>query len=171
VTATHEPPAPEVPTPAAAAASASERTEAATELGTAFKGLMGAFRRLRGRETRNPHGLSDAQYSLLFGLRGHEALPSRELACLADLSPATAAEMLEGLANAGLVRRVRSDKDRRVVLTSLTERGQALLEERHAQYAPRWNAAVAEFSDEELRTAARVLGSLREMFDEIAREA
>jgi MarR family transcriptional regulator, organic hydroperoxide resistance regulator len=144
--------------------------EAGTELGAAFKGLMGAFRRLRGRETRNPHGLSDSQYTLLFGLRGHEALASRELACIAGLSPGTAAEMLEGLAAAGLVRRVRSDKDRRVVLTSLTERGHALLEERHAQYAPRWNAAVAEFSDDELRTAARVLDRLRAVFDDIARE-
>ena len=149
---------------------APEMSEAATQLGSAFKGLMGAFRRLRGRETHNPHGLSDAQYSLLFGLRDHDSLPTRELACLADLSPATATEMLDGLASAGLVVRVRSDTDRRVVLTSLTERGQALLEERHAQYAPRWNAAMSGFSDEELRTAARVLDGLRTMFDDIARE-
>lgn len=154
------------PSPAGA-----ELSEAARDLGAAFKGLMGAFRRLRGRETRSQGGLSDAQYGLLFGLREHRALPSRELAGLADLSPATAAEMLDGLAQAGLVTRVRSDRDRRVVLTSLTERGQALLEERHAKYAPRWNAAVAEFSDDELRTAARVLDRLRGMFDEIAREA
>jgi DNA-binding MarR family transcriptional regulator len=167
MTATREPPEPAAVRPAPQP----EIGEAATELGAAFKGLMGAFRRLRGRETRNPHGLSDAQYGLLFGLRGHVALPSRELACLADLSPATAAEMLEGLAQAGLVTRVRSDQDRRVVLTSLTERGEALLEERHAQYAPRWNAAMGEFSDAELRTAARVLNTLRTMFDDIAREA
>jgi DNA-binding MarR family transcriptional regulator len=159
VTATREPSPP-----------GAELSEAARDLGAAFKRLMGAFRRLRGRETHNPHGLSDAQYSLLFGLRDHEALPSRDLACLADLSPATATEMLEGLAAAGLVRRVRSEKDRRVVLTSLTEHGHALLEERHAQYAPRWNAAMAAFSDEELQTAARVLDSLRAMFDDIARE-
>lgn len=149
----------------------SELSEPVRELGAAFKGLMGAFRRLRGRETRNPHGLSDAQYTLLFGLRDHESLPSHELASLADLSPATTTEMLDALASAGLVRRVRSDTDRRVVLTSLTERGLALLEERHAQYAPRLNAATAEFSEDELRTAARVLDSLRAMFDDIAREA
>src|SRR5205823_2537202 len=111
-------------------AAAPEIRQAASELGTAFKGLMGAFRRLRGRETRHPHGLSDAQYTLLFGLRDHQALPSRELAGLADLSPATTTEMLDGLAQAGLVTRVRSEQDRRVVLTSLTEHGQALLEER-----------------------------------------
>jgi DNA-binding MarR family transcriptional regulator len=145
--------------------------EVATELGTAFKRLMGAVRRLRGRETRHHQGLSDAQYSLLFGLREHDQLPSRELACLADLSPATATEMLDGLAAAGLVTRVRSDEDRRVVLTSLTERGHALLEERHAQFAPRWDAALAGFSDDELRTATRVLDRLHGLFDELGREA
>ena len=75
--------------------------------------------------------------------------------------------MLEGLAAAGLVLRVRSEQDRRVVLTSLTERGRALVQERHDRFAPRYNAALAEFSDEELRTAAAVLGRLRRMFDEI----
>jgi DNA-binding MarR family transcriptional regulator len=141
--------------------------EAATELGRALKGCLGAVRRLRGRETRCPGELSDAQYGLLFGLRDSDGLPSSELATLADLSPATATEMLEGLAAAGLVSRVRSDVDRRVVLTSLTERGRALVQERHDRFAPRYNASLAEFSDEELRTAAAVFDALRGMFDEI----
>ncbi len=75
--------------------------------------------------------------------------------------------MLDALAAAGLVRRVRSERDRRVVLTSLTERGHALLEERHARIAPRWNAALSGFSDDELRTAAAVMDSLRTVFDEL----
>src|SRR2546423_3901227 len=141
-------------------------TDASTALGASFRSLMAAVRRLRSRETRRGAGLSDAQYRLLFGLRDEEQLASGELACLADLSPATVTEMLDGLAAAGLVRRVRSDKDRRVVLTSLTERGDALLEARHARFAPRWNTALSEFSDQELRTAAAVLVRLRALFDE-----
>jgi DNA-binding MarR family transcriptional regulator len=141
--------------------------EAATELGRAFKACVGAVRRLRGRETRVHGELSDAQYGLLFGLMDHERLATGELACLADLSPATATGMLEGLEAAGFVLRVRSEQDRRVVFTSLTERGRALVEERHARLAPHWSAALADFSDEELRTAAAVLHRLRGMFDEI----
>jgi len=141
---------------------------AAEELARAFKGCVRAVRRLRGRETRRAPGeLSDAQYGLLFGLREHKALPTSELAFLADLSPATATGMLDGLEASGLVTRVRSDRDRRVVLTSLTERGRALVDERHARFAPRLEAALAEFSDAELHTAAAVLDRLREMFDEI----
>jgi MarR family transcriptional regulator, organic hydroperoxide resistance regulator len=138
------------------------------ELGRAFKGCVGAIRRLRGRETRcSPGELSDAQFGLLFGLRANDQLPTSELALLADLSPAAATEMLDGLAASGLVTRVRSERDRRVVLTSLTERGRALVDERHARLAPRWEAALAEFSDDEVRVAAAVLDRLREMFDEI----
>jgi DNA-binding MarR family transcriptional regulator len=92
-----------------------------------------------------------------------------ELALMADLSPATATVMLDGLATAGLVSRVRSERDRRVVLTALTEHGRELVEERHARFAPCWNAALAEFSEDELRTTAAVLDRLREMFDSFGR--
>jgi hypothetical protein len=50
-------------------------------------------------------------------------------------------------------------------LTSLTGRGRALVEERGARFAPRYRAALAEFSDDELHTAAAVLERLGEMFD------
>jgi DNA-binding MarR family transcriptional regulator len=152
---------------AKAAAARVVTREAALEVGAAFRGVLGAVRRLRGRETRCSGSLSDAQYGLLFGLRDRDEVSSGELAALADLSAATATQMLDGLAAAGLVRRARSVSDRRVVLTSLTEHGHALLEERHARIAPRWNAALSQFSDEELRTAAAVMNSLREVFDDL----
>ena len=140
---------------------------AAQELGQALKRCLSAVRRLRGRENRAHGELSDAQYGLLFSLVDHEALPTSELACLANLSPATATGMLDGLAAAGLVSRVRSERDRRVVLTSLTAHGRALVDARHAVFAPRFAAALAEFSDDELRTATAVFGRLGAMFDEI----
>lgn len=140
---------------------------AARELGQALKSCLSAVRRLRGRENRAHGELSDAQYGLLFNLVDHEVLPTSELACLANLSPATATGMLDGLVAAGLVSRTRSERDRRVVLTSLTEHGRALVDARHAEFAPRFAAALAEFSDDELRTAATVFGRLGAMFDEI----
>lgn len=135
-------------------------------VGRAFKGATAALRRLRGRETHQPGELSYAQFGLLFGLWDGTAKSSRELAVMADISPATAAEMLDGLAAAGLVDRTRSEEDKRIVLTSLTERGRELIEERRRQYEPRWRAALNDFTDDELLTAARVLDAIRAMFDE-----
>src|SRR3954452_5569177 len=99
------------------------RRDALEQLGRSFKAAVAAVRRLRGRETHKPGELSYAQYSLLFGLADGRAQSARDLALAAELSPATATQMLDTLAAAGLVRRVRSEDDKRVVLTSLTERG------------------------------------------------
>ena len=140
------------------------------QLGRSFKAALAAMRRMRGREPRRPGELRDAQYALLFSLVGGSASSLTELAEAADLSPAAATEMLDALAKAGLVQRVRSDHDRRVVLSSLTERGLALVQDRRRRMEPRWNEAFAQFSDEDLLTAAAVLDKLRQFFDEIADE-
>jgi DNA-binding MarR family transcriptional regulator len=144
------------------------RAEALEALGRAFKGTQAAVRRMRGRETHHPGELSYAQYGLLFALADGAARSSRELALAADVSPATAAEMLDSLAASGLVQRSRSRDDKRIVLTSLTEHGKAVIEERRARYEPRWRAALAGFTQDELHTATRVLDALRRMFDELA---
>jgi DNA-binding MarR family transcriptional regulator len=146
------------------AAGPTGRSEGLEQLGRSFKAAMAAVRRLRGREARRPGELSFAQYSLLFGLVDGGARSARELACAADLSAATVTQMLDSLAAAGLVQRVRSTGDKRVVLTSLTERGSALLAARRACFEPRWRGALADFSDDELATAAAVLDRLRDVF-------
>lgn len=147
--------------------------EAALALyGAAFKGAMGAVRRLRGRDTHHSGELSYAQYGLLFGLaeRGGE-LSASEVAGCADVAPGTATEMLDALAIAGLIERTRSESDRRIVLVSLTARGSELVAARRARYQLRWDDALAGFSDEDLRIAAAVLERTRTMFDEFALDA
>jgi len=139
----------------------------AGQVGQAFKRAMVATRKLRGRETQRPGQLSFAQYGLLFGLAGTCERSARELAEHADLTPATVTQMLEHLEAAGLVKRTRSEQDRRVVLSVLTDRGAAVVAERHAQMEPRWRAALDEFSDDELSAAARVLGRLADYFNDL----
>ena len=148
----------------------STRNESLQAFGHSFKAANAALRRMRGRETHHPGELSYAQYGLLFGLCDGLPRSLRELAVVADVSPATAAEMLDSLATAGLVERIRSAQDKRVVLTSLTDRGQALIDERRGRYERRWRAALKQFSEEELLTAAAVLDHVRAMFDELTGE-
>jgi DNA-binding MarR family transcriptional regulator len=146
------------------------REEALTQLGTAFKGIMGALRRLRGRETHRPGELSFAQFHLLFGLAGDCELSTSQLAATADLSPATVTQMLDGLVTMGLVERTRSESDRRVVTVALTEPGRELIAEKRAQWEKRWRTTLADFSAEELTSAAAVLERLRAMYDAIESE-
>jgi DNA-binding MarR family transcriptional regulator len=139
-------------------------------LGRSFKATMGSVRRLRGRETHTPGDLSFAQYGLLFGLEDKPELPTRELAVIADLSAATATQMLDHLEASGLVARVRSEHDKRVVLISLTDSGRAAIMARKARFQSRWETALADFTDDELLAAAAVLDRLSAMFDEFPAE-
>jgi DNA-binding MarR family transcriptional regulator len=141
------------------------RAEATDALGRAFKRAMVAVRRLRGRETHRPGALSFAQYQLLFTLADNDGLPSSELAHAAELSPATVTQMLDSLVERGLVTRQRSETDRRIVTCTLTAAGRGLIAERRARFQGRWDAALAEFSPEELAVASAVFDRIATMFD------
>jgi MarR family transcriptional regulator, organic hydroperoxide resistance regulator len=145
--------------------------DATTLYGAAFKGAMGAVRRLRGRDTHRSGELSYAQFGLLFGLADRGELSASELAGVADLAPGTATQMLDGLEAHGLITRTRSELDRRCVLVSLTPGGSELIDARRCQYQQRWDEALAGFTTKELKTAAAVLDRTHAMFDELARAA
>jgi DNA-binding MarR family transcriptional regulator len=147
--------------------SAAQDLTAAEQLGRSFKAVVTAIRRLRGRQTHPSRAgkLSYAQYGLLFGLAERDELSVRELAQRAELTPATATQMLEALEAGGLVARQRSSADRRVVLCSLTQHGREVLAERKTELERRWRDSLADFSDEQLLSAAAVLDRLAEHFD------
>jgi DNA-binding MarR family transcriptional regulator len=150
---------------------ASDRDAAREEFGAAFKRAMGAVRRLRGRDTHRAGALSYAQYGLLFGLAAGGELSASEVATCGDVTPATATQMLDSLAAAGLIERRRSETDRRSVLVSLTALGSEVVAVRRERYKDRWNAALEQFSAAELRTASAVLERMRDLFDELAADA
>jgi DNA-binding MarR family transcriptional regulator len=148
-----------------------ERDAALEQFGGAFKRAMGAVRRLRGRDTHRAGELSYAQFGLLFGLAQGGEMSASEVAFCADVAPATATQMLDSLAAAGLIGRRRSEADRRSVLVSLTPRGTEVVAARRARYQGHWDEALGKFSAAELCTASAVLDSIRAMFDELACDA
>jgi DNA-binding MarR family transcriptional regulator len=137
-------------------------------LAHSFKRATAAARRLRGRDTHRPGALSHAPYQVLFELLRGGELPAGALAAVADVSPASMTQMLDRLADAGLVERVRSERDRRVVGARLTDAGRAVCEERRAALEPLWREMLAGFSADELRTTAAVLDRLGELYDHLA---
>jgi DNA-binding MarR family transcriptional regulator len=144
-----------------------ERAEAMTALGRAFKGAFAASRRLRGRESHRTGDLSHAQYQVLFELFQTSDRSAGELAAASDLSPASMSEMLDRLADAGLVTRARSETDRRVVTCRLTDAGRGRCEQRHAQIEPVWNEMFSRYSAEELRIATAVFETMRAFFERL----
>jgi len=143
-----------------------------TDLGMAFRRVFRSLSRLRGRDTHLAGGeLSHAQFELLIELHERGALSAGELAAAARLSPGTVTQMLDHLADCGHVERLRSQTDRRVVVSRLTEQGRAKIEAKHAAWKSRWDEALAGLGIEELRAATLVLERLGAMVEDVPAQA
>jgi DNA-binding MarR family transcriptional regulator len=137
------------------------------ELGNAFRRVFRGFNRLRGRDTHLGSGeLSHAQFELLIELSERGELPAGELAAAARLTPATVTQMLEHLADQGHVERVRSQTDRRVVVSRLTPQGRQRIETKRAAWKSSWEQALEGIDADQLHAAARVLERLAEMVED-----
>jgi MarR family transcriptional regulator, organic hydroperoxide resistance regulator len=154
-----------------AATQADELSPELTELGVAFRKVFRTLSRLRGRDTHlGGSELSHAQFELLIELDERGELPAGELAAAARLTPATVTQMLDHLAAQGHVERVRSQTDRRVVVSRLTEQGAAKIEAKRSAWQSRWREALGDVPQRDVKAAARVLGWLGEMFEEASAE-
>jgi len=142
------------------------RSEVASELREAVTAFSAAQRRLRSRDTK-AGGLSIAQWHLLRQLAENDELPAGKLAAGADLTPASATQMLDHLAEQGWVERVRSDSDRRVVLNRLTPDGHQRFAAKQREIEGRWRDALSDIPAEQLQQAARVLRRMAEVLDAI----
>jgi len=141
------------------------RPDELTELGNAFRRVFRSLSRLRGRDTHLAGSeLSHAQFELLIELDEGGELSAGELASAARLTPATVTQMLDHLADSGHVERVRSDTDRRVVVSRLTRQGRRKIEAKREAWKSRWEAALQGVDGEELRAATRVLELLGDLF-------
>jgi DNA-binding MarR family transcriptional regulator len=145
------------------------RTDALTAIREEFGSLMGAERRLRGRDQhrKNEDGLTIAQVRALFALDQDEVATAGEIAEKAQLSPASVSAMLDDLERDGIVTRVRSDTDRRRVLVLLTDEGRAVLKKRRRLWLKRWDTALADVPERDLAAAADVLHRIAGLLDEL----
>lgn len=134
-----------------------ETDPALAEVLAALGELFVAQRRLRGRDARQPGALSFAQLRVLAALEEAGGSPAGRLAEHAGVSPATVTGMLDGLEQAGIVTRVRSEADRRVVLIRLTDAGRRLRDDRRAGVRAAFAEAFSVLDPQELAAAPRVL--------------
>jgi DNA-binding MarR family transcriptional regulator len=153
--------------PKAAASQEEEWSAELTALGKAFRRVFRSLIRMRGRDTHLAGGeLSHAQFELLIELDERGPLPAGELASAAQLTPATVTQMLDHLAEGGQVERVRSETDRRVVVSRLTEQGRGKIEAKRKRWQSRWEQVLSDVDAEELRVATRVLERLSAVFED-----
>lgn len=142
------------------------------DLRGAFGELLGAERRLRGRDQHRRAGgeLSHHQIRALFHLAKEEEVTAGCLARTAELSPASMTAMLDQLEEWGLITRRRSAEDRRQVLVALTDDGQAKLTAKRTAWNESLLAALSQHSDQELASAVRVMRTIGGLLDSLGRK-
>lgn len=144
-----------------------DRDVALERLGEAYAQLARAQRRLRGRDAMQPGRLTAPQVNILRPLAEVGAMSSGQLADAAGLTPATTTHMLDQLAVAGFVERVRQEDDRRVVVTSLTKSGGEALLARMEEMKQSWAEALADIPAEELDRASDALAAICRFVDDL----
>lgn len=129
--------------------------------------LLGAERRLRGRDQQRHGELTIAQVRALAALSREDEATAGQLARAADLNPASMTAMIDHLEQIGIVERRRSSEDRRVCYVSLTDRGREVLDEKRVRWEELWKERLASISDADLEATIRVMRHIAEMLDTI----
>ena len=142
------------------------RADVAVELREAVQAFTAAQRRLRGRDAKaGGTELRPVPPAAPPG-RGRR-VPGEQARRRRRPPPASVTQALDHLAELGLVERVRSETDRRVVLNRLTPAGRERFEAKRAELEERWQEALADLSADQLGQAAQVLRRMAEVLDGI----
>jgi DNA-binding MarR family transcriptional regulator len=110
-----------------------------------------------------PHGISVAQYNVLRILRGagKDGLCRNEIRDRLVTRMPDATRLLDRMEKAHLIVRERSTEDRRLVNTTLTDRGREVVESLDEAVASEHQRALGHLGEEQLKTLVSLLSSAR----------
>ena len=128
----------------------------------AFVAILTASRRVQDdfHELFREQGLNEPKYDVLRILRnaGPPGLPCRAIGERLYTRVPDVTRLVDGLERPGLVRRSRSDEDRRVVRVALTRKGLQFLRELDQPVLDVHARQFAGWTDDELNALVRLLG-------------
>jgi len=111
-----------------------------------------------------PNGLSMTQYNILRMLRGagREGLCRNEIGRRLISRMPDVTRLLDRMEAAGLVRRVRSTEDRRLVNTIMTAQGRQIVDKLDREVAQEHRRTLGHMTNAQLSTLVELLGLVRE---------
>jgi DNA-binding MarR family transcriptional regulator len=135
-----------------------------TELRALFKSMRRIARaiEIHSRRLDRELDLTLPQHVVLASVRDLGEVTSRAISHEADVSPATVVGILDKLEAKGLIERYRSTKDRRIVHTRITRKGEEMLARAPAPLGARFEG---EFLALDSETRRHVLASFRRIAD------
>ena len=107
------------------------------------------------------YGLTTEQWGLLTAIKARGPLRPSDLASLLDRTPNSMSMLIDRMVKAGLVRRTRDRKDRRVVAVSFTEKGKTAVEPAVIAGWEFIHEVLSPLSDNEKRDLASMLETVK----------
>ncbi len=120
---------------------------------------------LRSRQVSRAVGLTIPQIVVLQAIRDLGKVTTKALSEQADLSSATVVTILDKLEEKGLITRYRSDTDRRIVHTRLTDKGHAILSEVPSLLHVDFQKKFASCSPEKQKQLVEAIEEIAEMLN------
>ena len=120
-------------------------------------------------ERLRPHGVTTLQYTALSVLAQRDDLSSAQLARRSFVRPQTMHQMIQALAERGLVERRADPSNRRVLLVGLSEQGRSLLRECEPLVGEIEDRMLAGMPDEQRESFRRALQQGCSQLSDIAR--
>lgn len=117
------------------------------------------------RELESDWNLTGPRLLVIGMLARSNGLSMGELADALDMSPRGVSRLVDGLENDDYVIRQQDTADQRIYRVTLTQRAESLANELLPIHDKRIQSLFAEFSTKELRTFAKVLGSLHKKLE------
>jgi DNA-binding MarR family transcriptional regulator len=114
------------------------------------------------------HGVTRAQWKVLFRLERQPGLRQVELADMLDIEPITLCRIVDRLEEAGLVERGRDPDDRRAWRLHITAKAKPLVEKLRGIAADMTAEAFAEIDPRDIEIARNVLARVRENAGRVA---
>jgi DNA-binding MarR family transcriptional regulator len=127
------------------------------EIGETAHALRKAFDRMAAG-----HGVTRAQWKVLFRLTRQPGLRQVELADMLDIEPITLCRIVDRLEEAGLVERARDPEDRRAWRLHVTAKAKPLVEKLRAIADDMTSQAFAGIDPSDIETTRQVLARARE---------
>lgn len=105
-------------------------------------------------------GLTASQFSAMKVLRLHGALPQRDIAKFLLQTGGNITLVVDNLERDGLCQRVRDKEDRRIILVSLTSKGEELFDRIYPGHLDRIRNAMKALSSDELEDLTTTMNNL-----------
>jgi DNA-binding MarR family transcriptional regulator len=126
-----------------------------------------AFQRRQMRHIWQDRSVSKLNLHLLMLLSNNGPMPMSRLASLAEVALPNLSAIVDRMEERGLAERVRDERDRRVVLVQVTDRGRASCEEFEAVPRDTMRRILSALSEADQRTCLRAFRAMRRAVEQL----